>query len=70
MRVEHFENSFYKSTVYSFFGGRVYLEYERAQVNLPDNCLLIQFGGGQLLYKSLSLFGRTINFQLFPEERL
>ncbi len=67
MRVDNFESSFYRATVYSLFGGRVYLEYERDYINTPENSFLLQLGGDHLVFKSLSLFGRTISFGLLPQ---
>lgn len=67
MRVDQYGNSFYRATVYSLFGGRVYLEYERDYANVPQNSFLLQVGGDHLLYKSLTLFGRSLSFGIYPQ---
>ena len=67
MRVDQYENSFYRTTVYSLFNGRVYLEYQQDYDTVPGNSFLLQFGGDHLFFKSLTLFGRSLSFGICPQ---
>ena len=67
MTINRYANQYCTTTVYSFFGGRVYLEFEKYHERKVPYFLL-QFGGDHLVYKSLSVFNRSLTFGLFPTD--
>jgi len=64
MTIRKYGNKYFSGIRYSFLGDRVVLEYEIDHDRSVDNSFVLQFGGGQLLYKSLTLFGRTLAFEI------
>ena len=66
MKIERYGGHGYSLVVYSIFSGRVYLDVEHDTNNPPGVSFILQLGGDHLFYKSLSLFGRSINFGILP----
>ena len=64
MTIKKYGNQYFSGIRYSFLGDRVSLSYEIDYDRSNGNSFVIQFGGDVIFWKSITLFGRTLSFEV------
>ena len=64
MTIRRYGNKYFSGIRYSFLGDRIGLEYEIDFDRSPSNSFSFQLGGDALFWISVTLFGRTLSFDI------
>jgi len=66
LKTEKWHNQYASGTRWELFNSNWNIELERIKKSRINFCLLFQFGGEFVFYKSITLFGYSLSVELVP----